>query len=310
MRLLTIFVTLPMLLAAEQLRIDHVTVAGSDLKTMMSNLAAVGLHCEYGGLHRDQVTEMALTSFPDGSYLELIAPQQHADPKALTTHIWAKRMTGNAGPCAWAVGSSDLDGEVKRLQAAGVTISPQVRSGRERPDGKRLEWEMVQVGEEPRGAFFPFVIQDLSPRHDRVFLSGKPTTKDFGGVSRVVIAVRDLSASAKRYRNAYAFPAPIEQVDTGFGAQLAMFTGTPVVLAAPLNAGSWLATRLEQFGEGPCAFILKSRKTGRFEAATKTRWSMANISWLDTSKLNWHLGFSNDIGTSPRSSRTKTAAVT
>src|SRR6188472_4039643 len=104
-RLLSFFVILPMLLTAEPLKIDHITVAGSDLKTMMSNLSAVGLHCEYGGLHRDLGTEMALTSFPDGSYLELIAPQQKADPKAVTTHIWAKRMTGNAGPCAWAVGS-------------------------------------------------------------------------------------------------------------------------------------------------------------------------------------------------------------
>jgi glyoxalase-like protein len=290
-RLLSFLVVFPILLAAQQLKIDHVTVAGSDVKAMMSNVAQVGLRCEYGGLHKDRVTEMALMSFPDGSYLELIAPQGSADTKALAAHVWAKRMMENAGPCAWAVRSADLVSEIKRLQTAGVTVKSQVRSGRERPDGKHLEWEMVEIGEEPRGTFFPFAIQDLTPRQDRVFLTGQPTTKDFSGVSRVVIAVRDLRASVQRYRDAYALPSPIEQVDTGFGAHLALFTDNPVVLAAPLHADSWLATRLAQFGDGPCAFILRARKKGRYQIAGKTRWAMADISWFDSAKLNWHLGF-------------------
>ena len=200
-------------------------------------------------------------------------------------------MQNSAGPCAWAVQSSDLAGEVKRLQLAGVKVSPPVRSGRERPDGERLEWEAAQIGEEPRGTFFPFAIRDLTPRQDRAFLNGKPTTKDFSGVTRVVIAVRDLRASVQRYRTAFALPAPIEQVDADFRAHLALFTGTPVVMATPLNASSWLATRLEQFGEGPCAFILGARKTRRYEVASKSRWAMAEISWFDTAKLGWHLGF-------------------
>ena len=280
-----------MLVRAEQLKIDHVTVAGSDLKAMMSNLAAVGLHCDYGGPHSDHVTEMALVSFPDGSYLELIAPLQNADAPAVTAHVWGKSMMGNAGPCAWAVGSTDLAGEVKRLETAGVTVNKPVRSGRERPDGKRLEWEMVQIGQEPRGTFFPFAIQDLTSRQDRAFLTGKPTTKDFTGVSRAVIAVHDLRASVKRYRDAYSLPPPIQEVDNAFGAHLALFTGSPVVLAAPLHTDSWLASRLEQFGEGPCAFILKARKAEHYKPASKTRWSMADISWFDTAKLSWHLGF-------------------
>jgi hypothetical protein len=280
-----------MLLGAAELRVDHATVAGRNLKTMIDNLASVGIHCEYGGPHNDHATEMALTSFPDGSYLELIAPQPNADVKALAAHVWTKQMRNDAGPCAWAVRSSDLALELKRLQLAGVKVSPPKRSGRERPDGKRLEWEAAQIGEEPRGTFFPFVIQDLTPRQDRAFLNGKPATKDFTGVTGVVIAVRDLRTSVQRYREAYLLPLPIEQVDTSFGAKLGLFTGSPVVLAAPLNAGSWLATRLDQSGEGPCAFILGARKTRRYEVASKTHWSMADISWFDTAKLGWHLGF-------------------
>jgi hypothetical protein len=282
---------IPALLGAAELRVDHATVAGKDLKIMMANLADVGIRCEYGGPHSNHATEMALISFPDGSYLELIAPQPNADTKALAAHEWTKQMQNNAGPCAWAVQSADLAAELKRLQLTGVSVSPLKRSGRERPDGKRLEWEAAQIGEEPRGTFFPFAIRDLTPRRDRAFLNGKPSTKDFNGVARVVIAVRDLRASVQRYRSAYAFPQPLGQVDSNFGAHLALFTGSPVVLAAPLNADSWLAARLEQFGEGPCAFILEARKTRRYQPASKTRWAMADISWFDTSKLGWHLGF-------------------
>jgi Glyoxalase-like domain len=176
-RSLIVLVILPMV-GAEQLKIDHVTVAGRDLQAMMSDLASVGFHCEYGGQHNDHVTEMALISFPDGSYLELIAPLRNVDAKVLAGHIWKKWMMENAGPCAWAVGLSDIASEVKRLQAAGVTANTPIRSGRERPDGKRLEWEAAQIGEEPRGTFFPFALRDLTPRQDRVYLSGKPTTKD------------------------------------------------------------------------------------------------------------------------------------
>jgi len=161
--------------SAADLRIDHVTVAGMDLKKMQANLAAVGIRSEYGGPHSNHATEMALTSFPDGSYLELIAVQPNADPKAVAAHYWSPKMKANAGPAAWAVRSADAAAEVKRLQAAGVTTSALTRSGRIRPDGKKLEWETVNVGPGPNGVFFPFVIRDFTNREWRAYPSGKPT---------------------------------------------------------------------------------------------------------------------------------------
>jgi len=68
------------------------------------------------------------------------------------------------------------------------------------PDGIRLDWETAQVGQEPRGSFFPFLIRDLTPRQQRAFPTGKPSAKDFTGVRRVIIAVRDLDAAVKRYQ--------------------------------------------------------------------------------------------------------------
>jgi len=259
---------------------------------MMANLAAVGLKCEYGGAHTNHATEMALTSFPDGSYLELIAIQANADPNAVAAHVWAKRMENNAGPCAWAVRSADIaPAELARLKAAGIEVSEVTSGGRARPDGERLEWKTARIGPEPNGTFFPFLISDITPRRERAFPSGNPTTKDFSGISRVVIAVHDLNASTDRFRRAYGLPPPLKRVDREFGAHLAMFGSTPVVLAAPLTPESWLVSRLDQFGEGPCAFILHARKPGRYNVATKTRWIGIDISWFDINKLGWRLGF-------------------
>jgi hypothetical protein len=280
-----------MLLGAAELTIDHVTVAGKDLKVMRAGLAAVGLPSEYGGPHSNHATEMALTSFSDGSYLELIAIAPNADAKAVAAHAWAARMERDAGPCAWAVRVKDVAAEIQRLRTAGVAVSEPVRSGRVRPDGTRLDWETAQAGDEPSGTFFPFLIHDFTPRQERAFPTGKPSTRDFSGVARVVIAVRNLDKSAKRYQAAYGLQQPLKQVDVSFGAQLALLGGTPVVLAAPLHSQTWLAARLEQFGEGPCAFILGARKTGKYQAASKSRWFGVDISWFDSSGLGWHLGF-------------------
>jgi hypothetical protein len=275
---MTLFLLLTVSLAAD-LTVDHVTVSGTDLKQMQARLASVGIPTEYGGPHVNGATQMAVTSFPDGSYLELIAPQANPDRKALAEHYWSKQMLGNAGPTAWAVRSSDVSAEAARLRTAGIAVSSPSHSGRKRPDGVQLDWETARVGTEPHGAFFPFLIRDITPREARAFPKGQPTTKDFSGVRRVVIAVRDLKASIARFRQAYGLPSPVEQEDVILGAREASFADRPVILVAAVGGSSWLAQRIEQFGEGPCAFVLGSRK------------GSAKITWLDIEKLGWHPGF-------------------
>jgi hypothetical protein len=181
--------------------------------------------------------------------------------------------------------------EVKRLEAAGVSVAAPVHSGRERPDGVKLEWETTDIGSAARGTFFPFLIHDFTPREQRAFPQKKPITRDFKGVTKVVIAVRDLDEAIKRYRQAFGEPAPIKQVDKEFGAQLALMGQMPVVLAQPLTQDSWLAGRLDQFGEAPCAFVLGATQPGKYKAAAKTRWFGVDVSWFDAEKLGWRLGF-------------------
>jgi hypothetical protein len=141
--------------------------------------------------------------------LELIALQDQPDAKAVAAHYWSKQIQGNAGPAAWAVRTKNMAAEVERLRAAGIVVSAPVRSGRARPDGTQLAWEAAQVGQEPNGTFFPFLIRDFTPREARAFPEGKPATRNFTGIQRVVIAVRDLKKSSARFRQAYALRAPV-----------------------------------------------------------------------------------------------------
>ena len=282
-----LLLSLPM--CSEELKVDHVTVAGRDVRAMQRALEAAGLKSEYGGPHSNHATEMALTSFPDGSYLELIAIQPQADPKAVATHEWHKFMEGDAGPTAWAVRPADLGREVERLHAAGINVSQPEKSGRKRPDGVQLDWETAQIGP-GRGTFFPFLIHDFTPRERRAYPSGKPTTTQWAGITKVVIAVNDLDAAIRQFQRAYALPEPERQDDPNFGAKLAWFRGTPVVLAMPLSSKSWLDARIRQFGEAPAAFIVQS-SGGMIGAGPPSMWFGKPVIWADSSRLGWHLGF-------------------
>jgi hypothetical protein len=239
---------------AADLRVDHVTVAGRDLKDMQAKFAAAGIRTEYGGKHTNGLTEMALASFADGSYLELIAAQ---DPTAgAAKHYWGKFIDGDAGPCAWAIAVDDLDGAAKRL-GSQITIG-----GRKRPDGVELKWRSAAVGPETQGTLFPFMIHDETDRTLRAYPSGKPTMPEMRGVAEVYIGVRDLDAAVKRYREAFSMNEPRKTFNKALGAMTARFAGTPVVLAAARTG--WLAERVGKFGEAPCAFVIGGSKNVRW----------------------------------------------
>ena len=276
-------------LSSANLQIDHVTIAGRDLRTLQAGLRAVGIPTVFGGAHGNSVTEMAAASFPDGSYLEAIALQHGAKPEAVEKHEWARFLKTAGMPAAWALRAGDLGAEIARFRGAGLDLSAPVRAGRKRPDGVQLEWETVDLGAETRGTFFPFLIHDLTDRNRRAFINGKPLITDFSGVARVVVAVRSLKEAVARYRRAFGLPEPAEQNDGEFGARLAAFPNEPVVLAEPLPSGSWISGRLNEFGEGPCAFILAAN--GRRAAGSATRWFGREVSWFDAGKLGWRLGF-------------------
>jgi hypothetical protein len=269
-----------------QIKVDHASVCGPELEPMRQAFASNGLATDYGGPHA-KVTQMALLGFEDGSYLELIAPQK---PGVVEGSSWAKFMAGDAGPCAWAVGSADIKADVARLKERGVETSGPEPGSRKRPDGRVLEWETASAGPGGHGAMLPFIIQDHTPRSLRVQPSSSLKDSGLSGIEVVVLGVKDLQAASELFRRAYGWAAPAVEEHKEFGAKLAYFAGTPVMLAAPLEERSWLAKRLEQFGESPVAYLLGIRDfssaTKQFQLSGEVQWFGRKVTWFDREKLH------------------------
>jgi catechol 2,3-dioxygenase-like lactoylglutathione lyase family enzyme len=231
---------------------------------------------------------MALASFPDGSYVELMGIQSDADPAAAAAHVWSRSLRENAGPCAFAIRVPDVASEIGRLSKAGIRVGSAEKSGRTRPDGVALSWETADAGPGARGSLLPFLIRDFTPRENRVYPSGKPTAPRFAGVGLVVIGVRDLAESIALYRKAFGLPAPNRQRDDSFGAELAWFEGTPVALAAPVKPDSWLGRRVARGGDGPCAVVLAM--ASGIASGSPSHWFGRTLFWATVPGFDWRIG--------------------
>ncbi len=269
------------------LSVDHVTIAGANLSQLQDAFATVGLQTEYGGAHSNGVTHMALIGFDDGSYIELMSTIS-ADQRNIP--IWKEHIVRDGGPCGWAARCDDVAAELKRLAAAGLAVQGPFPGSRQRPDGKTAAWSLGFIGDQPPGSVLPFIIQDTAPRQNRVEPSPSVTGSELRGVALVVIAVSDLAESISLYRRAYDWPAPWIREDQEFGAELAHFLGTPVVLATPASADNWLAKRIDRFGESPCAYLIG---TGSFPTTARrfgldwtTPWFGRLVAWFDPADLN------------------------
>ena len=276
------------------LKVDHITVCGSNLEAMRHAFARVGLSTTYGGPHSNGATHMDLLPFDDGSYLELIAPITSMSGASGMMSGWTHLMEADAGAGAWAVRTDDIHSEVRCLRAAGIEVRGPEAGSRQRPDGTQLEWETAIIGPSPAGSLLPFLIQDKTPRRLRV--PSSDATSDIGGVAAVVIGVRDIKKATELYRSGFGWDAPQIADHSEFGAVLAYFMHSPVILAAPLDTGSWLQERLERFGECPAAFLLAPCDDfdieAHFAATEQALWFGKTVAWLDQEKLmGARLGF-------------------
>jgi hypothetical protein len=233
---------------------------------------------------------MALVGFEDGSYLELIAPFV---PEAAATGMmgsWTKYMRENAGPSAWAVTSEDIHADVEHLRSAGIPVRGPDPGGRTRADEAVLQWDTAMLGPGPAGSLLPFMIQDKTSRSLRVRPSQALEQSGITGVDAVVLGIRHLEEAAAQFRKAYGWAQPLQEENPEFGARLAHFPGTPVILAsARSNESNWLRTRLEQFGECPAAFLLGTSSLAnaalRFPLHPAGSWFGRRLAWFDPAKL-------------------------
>ncbi len=238
---------------ADEVRIDHVTIAGTELSALEAAFRNAGIDPEYGGEHDSLPTEMSIVGFADGTYLELIAK---TTPSA-TASFWDHEMDANAGPSAWAIRSADIDRDVSLLRERGIAVDGPHSFSRDRPDGSTSEWRLAFLGEGDPGTELPFLIEDVTPRRRRVEPTPSAVDAGLAGIETVVIAVSDLDVAATAFEQAFDQPVSHQtMVETGpFAGHHVEFPRLSVVLVAPDETGP-LADRLQSIGEGPCAFVL------------------------------------------------------
>lgn len=268
-----------------KLQVDHVTLGASRLEAFAGAFAAVGLAADYGGLHSNGVTHMSQVAFDDGSYVELVSVLRPGQPSPW----WQEHIVHEGGPCAWAVRVTDVDAEVQRLRARGVTVGDTTHMQRKPPGGQTVEWDLAFVGELGAGAMHPFIIKDRTPRELRVPGSESIAGSELSGVHRVVLGVEDVAAASELFRDAYDLPPP-ERLSVEQGElNMALFPGEPLILISPTTQDGWLARRLAQFGPTPCAFLLGSRDLDasreRCRLGEVQSWGDVSVAWFDGDPL-------------------------
>lgn len=228
--------------------VDHVPFAVADLESGLELFESIGLPVERGGTHPGAGTENALVPFPDGSYVEIIAPTRD-EPE-----MWGaffQRADPIAGPCAWVVETGSVHSECQRVIEHEVEVHGPSKGSRERPDGTHVEWDLAFLGP-PEDHLLPILLADRTPRDRRVpdsSLYGSPLS----GIDRVVLGVEDLAATVDRFTRLYRLPRPEEGYDQTFG-EFAWFPGQDVVLAEPVHGP--LRERVDTYGPTPLSVLL------------------------------------------------------
>jgi hypothetical protein len=226
--------------------IDHIVILTRDLDAAMEDYARLGFTVARGGEHPGG-THNALIAFADGAYLELIAFQRPDEP---TSHPWHNALAFGEGLVAMALGSSDLAADADAIRARGLAVEAPNDGGRLRPDGVRIAWRNAGVGAGPRGRERPFLIEDVTPREQRV-ASGRLTrhANSVVGVVDVTLGVADLDRAAADLSALLDAPVPSAvEVD---GARQVTFP-TPrgaLIVAQPVDEVSALRAAVSTRGD-------------------------------------------------------------
>lgn len=160
-------------------KIDHVIIGVQDLPRAMGDYTALGFHVVYGGVHASGATHNALVVFKDGTYFELMGPTGDEATDAGPDY---RPVLGNEeGIRGICMSTPYLTQTVETIRSRGGRIENVARGGRARPDGTQLEWLTAM---QPDSGTFPFLMEDLTPREQRVPMTAETTTHP-NGVTRM-----------------------------------------------------------------------------------------------------------------------------
>jgi len=142
--------------------IDHIAVVVPDLNTAMANYTALGFTVVPGGRHPIG-SHNALIGFEDGSYIELLA---FFEPNP--GHRWYQVLQKGGGLVDYCMVTDDLLGDIAAFRAAGIPLGDPSPLSRVRPDGYKLDWVMGFSDNDAQQGIVPFLIEDRTPRSERV----------------------------------------------------------------------------------------------------------------------------------------------
>jgi len=240
------------------LRLDHLVILVGALPAAVADYGAAGFRVIAGGRHADGLTENALVSFQDGTYLELIA---FVDPGDTRDNTWGWRQFARRGGglIDYCMASDDLQADVARLRAGGLTLSDPVDGGRKRPDGVELRWRSARIWQS--GRELPFLIEDLTPRRLRV-PGGADTVQPNGvtGIGELVIAVADVERTAAEFAALLEVEPPLAHPDHKRDGLAAGFDAGAqrIVFVEPRMASGAVQLRIERAGLGPFEALLRA----------------------------------------------------
>jgi Glyoxalase-like domain len=134
---------------------NHILLGAPDLDFRIRWVEErTGVRAKFGGNHPGAGTCNALLSLGNAHYLEIIAP----DPaQANVPDVRKLRELSTPRIIQWAVHTEDIAAAKSMVEAAGIkTVGPQPGS-RQRPDGKVLRWQKLEI--EQTTPLVPFFIQ-------------------------------------------------------------------------------------------------------------------------------------------------------
>ena len=122
---------------ADTVRVDHLILGVNNLERGTEAFARItGVRPVFGGRHPGRGTANALVTLGDGTYLEILGPASNHRDSIPPNLAGLDSLT----PIGWALGTRDLDGLGKRLQASQISVTPIQAGSRRKPDNSMLSW--------------------------------------------------------------------------------------------------------------------------------------------------------------------------
>lgn len=239
--------------SAPTLALDHAVIVVKNLDRAVDDYTKLGFDVVRGGVHPTGGTHNALIPMGDGTYIELIG---FFRPNP--SHRWWSTYVNGGGLIDFCTGTDDIQKTTDAFRAAGVGMSDPQPNQRVRPDGVVLRWT---ASSPTKSAIFqvPFLLQDITPRDERVPPAPPSHPNGVVGIRKLTIAVKDVKPIRRWYSKIVGEPgAKVDRPDLDARGVRFSVGGHEVELLAPKRSHGPLAEWLRSHPPSPYSITLKT----------------------------------------------------